>query len=206
MKSRSVSKTTPTDRKEIVIRPHGKVFLYMGLAAISVMFLGFSSALVYSSIMHPLPPIKLPVAFHYNTFVILASSLALFSATKAMRNDDSSTYRWSMGAAFLLGTTFVILQYIGWQRLLGQGIALTHNQAASYLYLISSLHALHVLVGVIALGYIFIRAMWQAYNPVSELMFTTDPVKKGRVFLLATYWHFVDLLWLYLYLFFLVVI
>jgi len=77
-----------------------------------------------------------------------------------------------------------------------------NNIAGAYLYVISGLHLLHLLVGVFVLAWFALSALNKNNDPVKLLIFESDPFSKMKVELLATYWHFVDGLWIYIYLFF----
>lgn len=104
-------------------------------------------------------------------------------------------YRLLIGATLLLGIAFVALQWAGFQQLWHQHITLTGSGAAQFLYVIFGLHALHVIAGIIALIVIFIKAFVGKVK-----MYSAVPVE-----VMATYWHFVDLLWIYLLVFFLLI-
>jgi cytochrome c oxidase subunit 3 len=106
-----------------------------------------------------------------------------------------SQYRLFIGVTLILGIVFLVLQWKGFQQLWGQGITFKGAGAGQFLYVIFGLHAVHVIGGVIALLVIFIKA----FNKEIKL----KSVVPAEV--MATYWHFVDLLWIYLMLFFLII-
>jgi len=97
-------------------------------------------------------------------------------------------------ATFILGITFVVMQYFGWQQMTADGLYLQVNPSASFIYVISGIHAAHIIGGVGAL----IVAMAHAIR----LKFKVTAIRKHRFELVVIYWHFVDLLWLYLLVFF----
>lgn len=206
MRSRYIQKTARPDVREPGIKFPARVFMYLGLSSISVLFLGFTGSFVYSHFQFHTPGFKLPYIFHANTVIILLSSFTLQQSMTALKRDDSVRYRNAMGLTLGLGTLFLVFQYMGWKELLHNGISLTGTQSASYLYLVSGLHAFHVLGGIGGLAFCFGTAVWRINKPVADLMFITDPEKKLRIGILATYWHFVDVLWLYLYAFFMVML
>ncbi|MDE3213496.1 MAG: cytochrome c oxidase subunit 3, partial [Bacteroidota bacterium] len=90
-----------------------------------------------------------------------------------------------------LGITFVFLQYLGFIQLWHNGFTLTRNVSFSFLYVIVGLHAIHVLGGVVAMAVMVIRAF-----SVRRKSYSQVPVD-----MMNTYWHFVDLLWIYLWIF-----
>ncbi len=116
-------------------------------------------------------------------------------ALRSFRQREMNQYRLMIGVTLLLGIAFVFLQWEGFQQLWAQKITFKGSGAGQFLYVLFGLHALHVIGGVIALLVMFIKAFTgkiKLYSPV--------PVE-----VIATYWHFVDLLWVYLLVFFLLV-
>ena len=114
-------------------------------------------------------------------------------ALKAFKERSLHQYRRLISVTVLLGIGFIAMQITGFLQLTNSGIRLEGSGAQAFLYIIFGLHALHVLGGAIALLTMLIRAFSgriRNYNPI--------PVEVA-----ATYWHFVDLLWLYLFFFFL---
>src|SRR6186997_1424130 len=106
-----------------------------------------------------------------------------------------SKYRLLVGITLVLGILFVFLQWEGFQQLWAQKITFKGSGAGQFLYVIFGLHALHVIAGVIALIIIFIKAFVGKVK-----LYSSVPVE-----VMATYWHFVDLLWIYLLVFFIII-
>ena len=106
-----------------------------------------------------------------------------------------SQYRLLIGITLLLGVAFVILQWEGFQQLWAQKIRFQGSGAGQFLYVIFGLHALHVIAGVIALVVIFIKAFIGKIK-----LYSSVPLE-----VMKTYWHFVDLLWIYLLIFFIII-
>jgi cytochrome c oxidase subunit 3 len=102
-------------------------------------------------------------------------------------------YRLYVAATFILGIVFVSLQYLGFQEMWTSGIKLSGSGAGQFIYVIAGFHALHVLGGIIALLILFIKAFVGKTKVYSSL-----PIE-----IAGTFWHFVDILWIYLVLFFL---
>ncbi len=101
-----------------------------------------------------------------------------------------------LSATFVLGITFVILQYMGWKAMTDMGATFTINPSSSFVYVISGVHAAHVLGGVAALIVAMVHAHFLPFKPT--------PRRRLRLELVVHYWHFVDLLWVYLFVFFLI--
>jgi len=100
---------------------------------------------------------------------------------------------------------FMVSQYFGWLKLNDIGIYLSGNPSGSFIYVISYLHIAHVLGGILFLLIALGKSFLVFSNSANFLIYRTDNNKKIGIDLLATYWHFVDLLWLYLLIFFIVI-
>lgn len=185
--------TTPQRKK---IHPH-KFTLWVAIGSILMMFAGLTSAFIIKSNLVGWRDVAMPQIFWVSTAVLLLSSLTIQLALRSFKQRQMSQYRTLIAITFLLGVAFVIMQWLGFKELWDvQHVKFTGNTGAGqFLYVIFGLHGLHVVGGVIALMVMFIRAFFgktKNYSPV--------PVEVA-----ATYWHFVDLLWVYLLVFFLVI-
>ena len=172
------------------IHPH-KFTLWVGIGSIIMMFAGLTSAYIVKRNQANWTTFELPVAFWYSTAVIIASSITLFLASNAFRERYMRRYRLLTVITLLLGVGFLCLQVMGFASLWNHGITLQANVSFSFLYVIVGLHGLHVVGGVIALIVLFLKAFNNRIKNYSVI-----PLE-----LISTYWHFVDLLWLYLLVF-----
>jgi len=102
-----------------------------------------------------------------------------------------------------LTIAFLILQVLAWKQMTDQNIKVNSSTMASYMYLISGVHFLHLVAGIPFLGHFIYVAYKRMKDPVTVLIYFTDPDKKRLLNLLNIYWHFLDGLWIYLVLFFL---
>ncbi len=179
------------------LHPH-KFTLLIAMGSIVMMFAGLTSAYVVKSnqvnwLQFPMPP-----AFWYSTLVMLTSSLTVHLAAKAFRAREMPRYRTLITLTAGLGILFVVLQCIGFNWLILNGVKILgagSNAAGSFLGVITGIHMVHVLGGVVALLIMFFRA----FNSRSKNYSSTSIEMAGM------YWHFVDILWIYLFLFFLYV-
>jgi cytochrome c oxidase subunit 3 len=178
------------------------VLLALVLFGITVLFLSFSAAFIYSRVQSELPPIKLPLIFIFNTLILLGSSATMIWAKRSYLADHTRNYQRALMATILLSLVFLVLQFLGWRVLFQQEIFLSSNNSASYLYVISGLHFAHVIGGLPFLGLFLFKAYKQMKEPVSVLVYFSDPEKRLKLRLLTLYWHFIDGLWIYLVLFF----
>jgi cytochrome c oxidase subunit III len=176
------------------IHPH-KFTLWVGIGSILMMFAGLTSAYIVKRNQANWLTFDLPVAFWYSTAVIIASSLTIWMALNAFKERAMSRYRTLMAVTVVLGAIFITLQVIGFQQLWAKGITLQANVSYSFLYVIVGLHAVHVIGGIIALIVMALKAYstkMKNYSPV--------PLE-----VMSTYWHFVDILWIYLLIFLLMI-
>lgn len=186
--------TSATTNEPKRIHPH-KFTLWVAMGSIVMMFAGLTSAYIVKKNQSSWLEFDLPVVFWYSTVVILLSSVTMHLAAKSFKARAMSRYRQLMTVTALLGLIFIVLQYLGFRDLEARHIALVgakSNSAASFLFVITGLHMLHVLGGVIALLVMFIRAYSSKIKSYSMV-----PVE-----VVGTYWHFVDVLWIYLFIFY----
>jgi cytochrome c oxidase subunit 3 len=173
------------------IHPH-KLAMWIAIGSLIMMFAGMTSAFIVKSNQPGWKDVEVPQVFWYSTAVILASSLTVQMALRSFKQRELSQYRMLIAVTFILGALFVFLQWVGFNNLWDQGIRLKGSGAAQFLYVIFGLHGVHVIGGIVALLVMFIKAFFgktKSYNSI--------PVEVA-----ATYWHFVDLLWVYLFVFF----
>ncbi len=176
------------------IHPH-KFTLWVGIGSILMMFAGLTSAYIVKRNQPKWVTFDLPLAFWYSTAIIVLSSITLFLAGRSFKEREMAKYRRLMTATIVLGVLFIVLQVVGFTQLWKIGITLQKNVSFSFLYVIVGLHAVHVIGGVIALIVLFAKAF-----STKTRMYNSVPVE-----VTSTYWHFVDMLWIYL-LFFLLMI
>jgi len=177
------------------IHPH-KFTLWIAIGSIIMMFAGLTSAYIVKSNQASWHNIEMPQLFWYSTGVILASSLAMQMGLRSFKQREMNNYRLLVGLTAALGIVFIILQWFGFRQLWETGIQFKGSSGSGqFLYVIAGLHALHVLAGVVALLIMFVKAFFGKVK-----LYGSTPVE-----LMATYWHFVDILWIYLLVFFLLI-
>lgn len=177
------------------IHPY-KFALWVAIASIVMMFAGLTSAFIVKSNLVGWSNIEMPQIFWFSTATMLISSITVQMALRSFQNREMRKYRMMIGITLLLGITFVILQWFGFNDLWKQHIRFTGSAGAGqFLYVIFGLHGLHVIGGVIAMVLMFMKAYFGKIR-----LYSVAPVE-----VIATYWHFVDILWIYLLIFFIVV-
>jgi cytochrome c oxidase subunit III len=189
IKTIGVKDTVNQQRKKI--HPH-KFTLWVALGSIIMMFAGLTSAYIVKRDQPGWTSFSIPRAFWYSTGVIVLSSLTIQMALRSFKERDFLKYRNLLTATALLGVLFVILQWVGFRQIWNSGVTLRGSGGGQFLYVIAGLHIVHVLAGVIALIVMFVRAYASKVRSYDSV-----PVE-----LMSTYWHFVDLLWIYLFIFF----
>jgi len=144
--------------------------------------------------------IAMPKVFLASTAVMLASSLTLHIANGAFQHDRFRQYRSYLGTTLFLGVLFVLLQVLGWREWAMDGVYVQTNPSSSFLYLLSGLHLLHILIGLIFLAIPYVQAVRR--KPYIEIfVYSVNPPNQLRLRLITLYWHFVDVLWMYVFLF-----
>ena len=172
-----------------------KMMLWFGIVSLIMGFAGWTSAYIVSSKRKDwLDNIDLPQAFFISTVIIIVSSLTYILAKSAVkRNQQKQATQW-LGITLLLGISFIVLQFFGFSEMIGSGYYFTgptSNIKMSYIFLIAAVHILHVVAGLISLSVVLVQQIRRKYTPDNLL-----GLELG-----ATFWHFLDLLWVYLILF-----
>ncbi len=194
---------TRTDTYSMRIHPF-QVIVFLLISGLSALFLALTLAYLYQRIEKGIAPIQPPLIFLFNTILLLGCSFFIKQANKAYLADDTSKYIRSLMITAGLTLVFIGAQFVGWQMMQNSGMLLASNPATSYLYVLSGLHLLHVLGGLPILGWFIFKAVKNMKEPVTVLVYFSDPEKRLKLKLLTTYWHFLDILWIYLVTFFMV--
>lgn len=174
-----------------------KMMLWFGIVSLGMSFAGLTSAYVVSKERGDwVEQLELPSAFIYSLIVIGVSSISIEWAKRAIIKGSSGKGMVGLLLTFLLGLTFISLQYLGFAQIYNDfGYAFTgetSNIAYSYIFLIVVVHIVHVLAALISLLVVIYNHYKQSYSKGSTL----------GLELASTFWHFVDVLWIYLFLFF----
>ncbi|WP_312186710.1 cytochrome c oxidase subunit 3 [Sphingobacterium sp.] len=181
-----------TDEK-LVKRKAQKFNLWLGMLGMFMMFAALSSGFIVYTASGVDKGIKtlLPDTFVYSTIVIVISSLTMFLAHRAAKNGDSSKQKLLLVVTFVLGVVFFAFQVHAWNVLTERGVYFVNNNASqSFIYIFTGMHLAHIIAGLIVLIGAIIGA-----NKLS---------KDGNLFrmdLASIFWHFLDLLWIYIYVF-----
>ncbi len=172
-----------------------KMILLFAIISMIMMFAGLTSAFIVSkSRVDWLKDFEFPTAFFGSTAVILACSIMIHLAKKSIKKDNKSATTIFLLATFGLGLLFVILQFVGFSQLIEMGyypIGASSVITTTFLYVIAFVHLLHLAGGLISLLVVIYNHFKQKYNATQTI----------GIELAAMYWHFLDLLWVCLFLF-----
>ena len=184
-----------TDEHQLRTARSYKLILLFAMVSMTMMFAGLTSAFVVSrSRVDWLKDFELPTAFYYSTIAIIGCSVTFHLAKKSIKNNKhNATTRYLLGTLGL-GILFVILQFAGFGQIVESGYYFTGSESSittTFLYIVTVVHLIHLAGGLISLLIIIYNHFKQKYNSSQTL-----GIELG-----AMYWHFLDFLWIYLFVF-----
>jgi cytochrome c oxidase subunit 3 len=172
-----------------------KLLLLFAMLSMTMMFAGLTSAFVVSKSRPDwLKDFHMPSAFYVSTVLIILGSVTMHLAKKYIQKDQRAATTKMLWSTLLLGILFFVFQFLGYQQIIAQGFYFTGSASSittTFLYVVTLTHLLHLLGGIISLLVIIYNHFKQKYNASQTL-----GIELG-----AMYWHFLDLLWIYLFLF-----
>ena len=172
-----------------------KMMLWVGMISMAMTFAGLTSAYVVSSSRADwLSQFKIPGSFTISTMLILISSFSFYLAKKSLLSKNIKATKIWILITFILGLLFVYFQFKGFADIIAQGYYFTGAESSittSFLYVLVLLHLAHLFAGIIALLVVYFRLVRGSYSGSNTLGFE----------LAHLFWHFLDILWIYLYLF-----
>lgn len=180
----------PSGRRDLVPQRTYITGMTVGLGGILMFFMALVSAYIVRKGMPNSGWIPLPVfprILWFNTAVLIASSFTLAHSRKLFRADDEAGFRHWWGVTTILGFFFLVGQIIVWGKFASAGVYLSTNPSSSFFYLFTAAHGLHLFGGVVALLAVLFR-------PTHRLTRSTATE------VVSMYWHFMDGLWVFLFL------
>jgi cytochrome c oxidase subunit 3 len=182
--------------EELKIRRAKKMMLWFGIISLAMSFAGITSGYVVSKERPDwLTDFEIPQAFFISLAVILLSSVTVHFAKTSVQHEQNKKGMLLLIATLLLGILFVYLQFLGFSQIIENGYYFTGSESTittSFIYLVVIMHLAHLGAGLLSLLVVI-------YNHY-KLKFSKG--KTLGIELAATFWHFVDILWIYLFLFF----
>jgi cytochrome c oxidase subunit 3 len=169
-----------------------KFLVWLFIVSIVMIFGSLTSAYIVRQAEGNWKVFEMPSIFLYSTFVLLASSVTIHIAYLGAKKEDVKKNRLFLGLSFILALAFLYMQLLGWKELTKSGVFFSFgNPSESFLYVLTGLHAFHLFTGIIFIIIVLISSFKNSVR-INRLLQNE---------MCATYWHFLDGLWLYLYLF-----
>ena len=181
------------DKKEVGFErmPSSKMITLIVIGTIIMLFAGMTSAYIVREAEGNWIKFDLPKMFWVSSGLILLSSMTMNWAVRAINKDNSKAATQALLLTTLLALGFVITQYLAWSSLYSQGIIFAGNPSESFLYVLTGLHVAHLLAGIIALLVTLSRSSSKKYSSSNMVGLQNC----------AIFWHFLDGLWIYLFIF-----
>lgn len=172
-----------------------RIGMWVALASILMLFIALTSAYIVRGVPalsggdSDWLPIDMPSVLWVTTGVLVLSSLSIELARRALKRNEYAGFKRWISLTTLFGVGFLAGQFMAWQQLAAQGVFINSHPHSSFFYLLTSLHGLHLLGGVIALAFVTVAALRMriGFN------------RRTAVDVTAIYWHFMDGLWIYLF-------
>ena len=184
------------------LHPH-KTLLYLAIFGSCLLFGFLIVAYAVKTDHNTFIDFRFPKAFIVSLVLLLFSSFTISKALGAFRDDDMKALKQSLGLTLVLGLGFTISQYVGWYELNQSKIYLSGEVSGSYLYIISGLHVIHLAAGLVFLTATYTQVSNVSRDQVKRLIMVTNPYQRIKLEMLTAYWHFVDILWVVLFFYFL---
>lgn len=184
-------KPTQQNEPQYAINPT-KFVLWLLIVASVMLFAAFTSAYIVRRGEGNWLIFELPSLFTYSTAIIVFSSIFMQWAYVSAKKDNLSSLKISLFTTFLLGIAFAVSQWYAWKQLVANNIHLVGNPSESFIYIISGIHLLHMIGGLIFLLIVLVKTF----------QFNVHKKNLLSINLCTTYWHFLGLVWVYLYFFF----
>lgn len=175
--------------------PTSKILLWVLLASIIMLFAGLTSAYIVRQAEGNWVHFELPKLFYLSTAFIIISSLSMQWAVVAIKKNQTRNLLTGLIITLGLGLAFSFTQFLAWSKLVDEKIFFVGNPSGSFLYVLTGLHLAHLAGGLIYLLVVITKSIMNRYNAENNL----------QVQLCSIYWHFLDALWVYLFVFLLVI-
>jgi len=182
--------------QEVKRKKVAKPLLWFGMVSIVMLFAGLTSAVIVRKADGNWNSFELPDIFLYSTIALMVSSITMFLSLQFAKKNNQSGIKWSLVATLILGISFIMMQLEGYEQLVEMEVFFTgamQNASGSFLYIISALHIAHLSGGLVALLITIFNAYRGKYESKNLL----------GLQLCSIYWHFMDALWLVLFIYFL---
>lgn len=178
-------------KKPIAMHPK-KFGVWLFMASVMMLFMSLTSAYIVRRAEGNWVYFELPRIFYYSTFIVIAGSITMQIAFLAAKRNLIKRLRLFLGISFVISLTFLVTQYLGLVELVNQGHYFTGgNPSESFFYVFPWLHGVHIVSAII-----FLLIVWR--SAVKEKINSNDT---SQIEMCTTYWHFLGVLWVYLFVF-----
>ncbi|RIV27613.1 cytochrome oxidase subunit III [Fibrisoma montanum] len=168
-----------------------KFILWLFIVSIIMLFAAMTSAYLVRRAEGNWMEYTIPPVFTYSSVVLIVSSLTMHWAYLSAKKDNFASLKTAITVTFALGMVFLYMQFQGWVELVDQKVFFVGNPAGSFMYVFTGLHAFHLITGLLVLVFALVAAFRLRIHAKSL----------ERIQIAAAYWHFLDILWLYLFIF-----
>ncbi len=192
-----MSEISIEEKKEIREKA-AKPLLWLSMVSMAMIFAGLTSAYVVRQGKGDWLKFDLPQLFYVSTAIIIISSVTMNWVLSSAKNNNYKNIKLASLITLILGLAFVVCQFKAWGNLVDQKVFFAgkySNAAGSYLYIMTGLHLVHLIGGIFSLLFVWVKSLKNKYNSENLL----------GIKLCAIFWHFLDVLWIYLFLFLLFV-
>lgn len=180
-----------------------EMMLYLAMFGSGLIFMFLVVAFLFSG-LNQLEGLnhKMPIAFLISTFLIIISGYTATKMRLYYQEENIPKLESSLRVTFWLGFSFTVLQFAGWRELTAMGISFTGIPSGSFLYLLSGIHIVHLLGAMVFALVLLLKLRRTQSDGIQKLLLITNPYEKMRIRLFTVYWHFMDAVWLVLFLLF----
>ncbi|GAB3643879.1 cytochrome c oxidase subunit 3 [Spirosoma arcticum] len=168
-----------------------KFILWLFIVSIIMLFAAMTSAYLVRRAEGNWLEYTIPAVFSYSSVALVLSSVTMHWAYIAAKKDNFRSLRIAITITFALGMAFLYMQFQGWVQLVDQNVFFVGNPAGSFMYIFTGLHGFHLISGLIVLVFALVAAFRLKVHAKSL----------NQMEIATTYWHFLDILWLYLFFF-----
>ena len=174
---------------------NSKLLLYVSMASMTMLFAGLTSGYIVRQGQGNWVVFDLPTAFFISTALIVLSSFTMHWAIISVKKDNLNNTGLALMITLALGLGFAFTQFLGWSQLVDKGIYFTGNPSGSFLYAITFVHLGHMVGAIISIIIVNLKCIKGKYHSKSYL----------GISLVSIFWHFLDAMWIYLFVFLLLV-
>lgn len=181
-----------------------KTFLFFAMVGSTLVFLSLLCVYIMNSDFALLSNYSIPKAFTIGSMLVLFSNFCISHCVRAYNEDRIKNLQLLLSITLILTTAFCICQFYGWKYMFNSGLIIANAEAMKYLYIVSGLYMLHLIIGIGSLVYFNLSIFTIAGDIVKSLLYFSNKSNKTRLEILTVYWHFTTFLWLTLFTLFLI--